>query len=149
MSNKWDVRFMELAELVASWSKDPSTQCGAVIVDQERRVVSVGFNGFPRGTDDNPDMYVDRKIKYLRVQHAERNAILFARRGDLTGCTLYVWPMPPCAQCAGAIIQAGIFRVVTVEPTGEQMMRWNEDLWQTAEMFKEAGVTMEYIRERG
>jgi len=78
--SKWDSRFMDLARLVASWSKDPSTQVGAVIVDQDKRIVSTGFNGFPRCVNDSP---VDREVKLLRTIHAEENALLFARRDAL------------------------------------------------------------------
>lgn len=120
-----DKRFLELAALVAGWSKDPSTKCGAVIVDHQRRIISTGYNGFPAGIPDNPEHYTDRAEKYPRVIHAEKNAILFARR-DLTGCTLYVWPMQPCSQCAAFIVQSGINRVVTVRHTDEQEARWGD-----------------------
>lgn len=78
--SKWDHRFLELAELVGSWSKDPSTQVGAVIVDIDNRIVSTGFNGFPRGCLDHADTLGDRDRKLLRTIHAEDNALLFARR---------------------------------------------------------------------
>lgn len=86
--SKWDNRFLNLAEYASYWSKDPSTQCGAVIA-RGNRVISMGFNGFPKGTDDAPARYQDREQKYLRVVHAEVNAILFSRC-DLTGCTSVV-----------------------------------------------------------
>jgi len=130
-----------MAELISTWSKDPSTQCGAVIVDRRNRVVSVGFNGFPAGVSDRDDHYQNREEKYRRVIHAEKNAILFAKQ-DLTGCTLYVYPMPPCSQCAAAIIQSGIKQVVTVEQSAEQAERWGKDIAVTQEMFAECGVVM-------
>ena len=139
--NKWDKRYLGMASLVSSWSKDPSTQVGAVITDQKNRVVSLGFNGFPRGCNDSSEKYNDRKTKYARVQHAERNAILFAQR-DLTGCSIYVVPMPPCPQCAGMIIQSGIARVVTISPTQEQYQRWGEVFDESRDMFCESGVEM-------
>lgn len=139
--NKWDRRFLELAYHISGWSKDPSTKCGAVIVDKNNRIISTGYNGFPKGTDDNLALYGIRAEKYRRVIHAEKNAILFARQ-DLTGCTLYVVPMPPCSQCAGMIIQSGIKRVVTIKPSPEQEGRWQHDIITTREMFKEAGVDL-------
>ena len=141
---KWDRRFMDMATLVSMWSKDPSTKCGAVIIDPMNRVVSVGYNGFPRGCDDSVEKYKDRDTKLLRILHAERNAILFARR-DLTGCTIYVHPLPPCAHCTGMIIQTGITRVVTREPTEEQYIRWADHLAETFLMLKEAGVEITFV----
>ena len=143
---KWDRRFMDMATLVSMWSKDPSTKCGAVIVDPMNRVVSVGYNGFPRGCDDSIEKYKDRDTKLLRILHAEHNAILFARR-DLTGCTIYVHPLPPCAHCTGMIIQTGITRVVTREPTEEQYIRWADHLAETFLMLKEVGVEVTFIDE--
>lgn len=140
-TNKWDIRYMEMAKLVSSWSKDPSTQCGAVITDQNNRIISVGFNGFARGVNDDSKFYNDRQEKYRRIIHAEKNAILFAQR-DLTNCTIYVTPMPPCAQCAGMIIQSGIVRVVTHEPTKEQLLRWGNDFDSTKDMFQDAGTEL-------
>ncbi len=141
--NKWDKRYIEMAYMVAGWSKDPSTGCGAVITDG-KRLVSVGFNGFPQNTSDSPELYEDREEKYRRVQHSERNAILFAKR-DLDGCTMYVVPMQPCSQCAGMIIQSGIKRVVTVQASGSNKKRWGKDIQSSLNMFKEAKVQVEYI----
>ena len=91
--NKWDERFMKLAEHVASWSKDPSTKVGAVIVDEQHRIVSLGSNGFPKGIADDTRLD-DRAKKYEIVVHAEINAILFANK-PVGNCTLYVYPLPP------------------------------------------------------
>ena len=91
----WDQRFLEMARLAATWSKDPSSKVGAVITDG-KRIVSLGFNGFPAGIDDDPSIYGHRERKYRRVLHAEQNAISFAKR-DLTGCTIYI-THPPCAR---------------------------------------------------
>ncbi len=141
--NKWDKRFMEMASMVANWSKDPSTKCGAIITDKNKRVISVGFNGFPAGTDDSPELYADRAEKYRRVVHSEKNAILFAKQ-DLIGCTIYITPMPPCAQCAGMIIQAGISRVVTVKPTKEMADRWGDDIHSSLSMFAERSIIIDH-----
>lgn len=141
---KWDKRFIELAYLVASWSKDNSTKCGAVIVDKNKRIVSVGFNGFPKNTNDDEKLYNNREEKYRRVIHAEKNAIMFSHT-NIENCTMYVVPMPPCSQCAGMIIQSGITRLVTISPTGDQIGRWGYDFITTKAMFKEANVELYYM----
>lgn len=111
MMNKWDNRFLEMAEFVAGWSKDPSTKVGAVIVDDKKRVISVGYNGFPRGVDDAEMRYDDRPLKYKFVCHAERNAIDNSPM-KVDGCNLYC-TLFPCAECAKTIIQTGIKLVIT------------------------------------
>ena len=138
MSPKWIERFLSMAELVASWSKDPSTKVGAVIVDDKQRVVSVGFNGFPRGVQDRVD--VSRDTKLARTIHAEPNAILFANR-SLAGCTLLV-TRPPCSNCAALIIQSGITRVAYNRPDDAFMERWGASVAESTQMFKEAGVEL-------
>ena len=110
----WDEYFMGLAHLSALRSKDPNTQVGAAIVDENMRVVSVGYNGFPKGCSDDEFPW-EREggmldTKYVYVVHAELNAILNSPR-PVAGCTLYV-SLFPCKECAKAIIQSGIRRVV-------------------------------------
>lgn len=110
----WDEYFMGLAHLSAMRSKDPSTQVGAVIVSGEHRVVSIGYNGFPNGCSDDEFPW-DREgdfgaTKYSYVVHAELNAILNSKN-DLRGCSIYV-SLFPCNECAKAIIQSGISRIV-------------------------------------
>ncbi len=134
----WDERFLALAEHVAHWSKDPSTQTGAVIVDANRRVVSLGYNGFARGVDDTPERLNDRETKYKMIVHCERNAILFAS-GNTAGSTLYTWPFMSCAPCAAMIIQAGVIRCVAPQNDNP---RWAPDFLLSKEMFKEAGVEL-------
>ncbi len=140
--NKWDRRFLDLAEHVAKWSKDPSTKCGAVIVDDKNRIVSVGFNGFPRRIKDKKHLLFNRHEKLKRVIHAEKNAVIFAR-GNIDGCCLYVWPMPPCSQCMAMLIQCGIVRVVSARHDVDAINRWISDIKITEGLCKEAGV--EYI----
>ena len=136
---KWDKRFLQLAQTVASWSKDPSTKVGAVIVRSDRTVVNVAFNGFPRGADDRQELYDDRELKYARVVHAEANAIVTARE-PLHGYTIYVTPFMPCTACAGLIIQARIRRVVSIENDNE---RWAASFGHTRDLFRETGVELE------
>ena len=137
VSIKWDQRFLELAKLVSSWSKDPSTKVGAVIAD-DRKIISVGYNGFPEGVLDTHERYHDRELKYKYMVHAERNALLFANT-SVKGMTLYTYPFMPCSECAGMVIQAGIKRVVTLINTNE---RWQESFKITTNMFDEAGVKL-------
>lgn len=132
---KWDFRFLDLAALVASWSRDSSTQVGAVIVDPDHRVVSLGFNGFPRGLED-VDLPRDEKLR--RTIHAEENALLFASR-SLDGCSIYI-THPPCARCAAKIIQTGTARVVFWEPSDAFAERWADEMATSFAMFDEAGV---------
>lgn len=111
----WDEYFMGVALLSSMRSKDPNTQVGACIVNRDRRIVGVGYNGFPTGCSDD-ELPWDREgnwleTKYPYVCHAELNAILNSIGGTLKDCTLYV-ALFPCNECTKAIIQAGIRRVV-------------------------------------
>ena len=140
---KWDARFIALAQLVATWSKDPSTQVGTAIVDPKNRVVSLGFNGFARGVQD---LDVTREEKLRRTIHSEANALLFAGR-PVEGCTIYV-THPPCARCAAKLIQAGIVRIVAQMPAEGFGERWADDMRSASAMFLEAGVGFEYLENR-
>lgn len=139
----WDEYFMGLAHLSALRSKDPNTQVGACIVDNEHKVVSIGYNGMPRGCDDE-NMPWQREgsfleTKYAYVVHAELNAILNSPR-SLRDCTIYV-SLFPCNECAKAIIQSGIKKVI-----------YESDKYATADnviaskkMLNEAGVTLQQL----
>lgn len=134
----WNQRFMELAQHVAGWSKDPSTQVGAVIVNDNKQVLGLGYNGFPRGVHDCAERYNNRETKLLFVAHAERNALDNA--ASVEGATLYS-TLFPCTECAKGIIQRGIKTVVTTAPYDEaQSKRFN---FETSKMmFDEAGVEL-------
>lgn len=134
----WTKTFMDLARFYASLSKDPSTKCGAVIAKGNRQI-SQGFNGLPQGVVDSPERLNNRQIKYPMVIHAEVNAILFAAQ-PLTGCSIYVWPMAPCARCAGMIIQSGIKTVYAPRATIDQMNRWGDEMELARAMYSESGV---------
>ena len=140
MNMKWHRRFFTLAEHVALWSQDPSTVVGACIVNDDKQVLSLGYNGFPRGVDDHIDRYLSRDIKYKFVSHAERNALDNAFV-DVRGSTLYS-TLFPCNECAKGIIQKGIKRVVTTMPDLERVHN-NVDVSLT--MFAEAGVELLYV----
>ena len=106
----WDEYFIHISKAVASKSKDPSTKIGAVIVDENHRPISFGYNGLPQGVKEEFLTLTERPLKYHYVIHAEMNAILFAKR-DLSGCTLYC-EYAPCDACLKHIIQAGIKEVI-------------------------------------
>ena len=140
--NKWQRRFFDLARLIATWSKDPSSQVGAVIVDDKKRIVSVGFNGLPMGVEDTAERLNTRELKYELIVHAEANAILTAPK-SVSGCTIYVYPYLPCSRCAGAIIQSGIKRVVVEDrPIPD---RWLENLTLAKTILTEAGVEVQIV----
>ena len=132
---KWNMRFLQMAKMVGSWSKDPSTQVGAVIVDDDRRVISLGYNGFPKGGADNQRLD-DRKEKYKMIVHAERNALLFANT-SVKDATIFTYPFMPCPICTGMIIQSGIRRVVSLQTDNP---RWQEDFEISRKMLDEAEV---------
>ncbi len=109
----WDEFYLTLTDAIARRSRDPSTQVGAVVV-KDRAILAMGYNGLPRGVDDDDAMRFVRPIKYLWTEHSERNAIYNAARLGVStlGATMYTQG-PPCAPCARAVIQAGIVRFVT------------------------------------
>lgn len=135
---KWPIRFLDMADLVASWSKDPSTKVGAVITDTMNRVLGVGFNGLPRGVSDSSERLSDREIKLALTLHAEDNAITFAS-GDLRGATIHV-TRPPCSHCAAKIVQSGIATVYSPQPPASFSERWAVSLGLARSLFEEAGV---------
>ena len=143
---KWDRRFLELAKHVASWSQDPSTKVGAIVVDEFLTVKGMGYNGFPRGVKDTPARYEDRETKYQYVVHAELNALINAN-SSVRGCTLYVWPtlmIPPvCPECCKSVIQFGIRRLVCYE--GFTTDRWQTMAGISNSMLVEARVIVDTI----
>ena len=146
MTSKWDLRFIGLAQHISTWSKDPSTKVGCVVVGEDREIRSTGFNGFPRGIDDDEDRLMDREKKYPLICHAEENAIMHAARigVSLKDSTAYVtWP--PCSRCARSLIQAGIKEIVYPE-TGKIPERWIEDFTISDNMLNEAGVAVRSIK---
>lgn len=136
---KWDSRFLEMAKLVSTWSKDPSTQTGGVIVRPDNTVVSVGFNGFPRTMLDAKDLYANREEKYSRIVHCEMNAVLSANQ-SVKGCTLYTYPFLSCDRCAVHMIQSGIVRFVAPICPPEKAVRWEEQFKKTRRYAMETGV---------
>lgn len=140
----WDRRFLDLAKHISTWSKDPSTQVGAVAV-RERRILATGYNGFPRGVADLPGRLQDRNEKLLRTIHAEANIIAQAARNgvSLNKATVYVWPFVPCSSCCTSLIQAGIERVVV--PNVPIPDRWAASFNMSQAMFDEADLELTFI----
>lgn len=146
-TSKWDQRFYELAQHVSRWSKDPSTQVGAVIVNDLNQVLSIGYNGFPRGVRDNEERYNNRDCKHAFVVHAERNALdnAFA---DVRGASMYVTHFP-CHECMKGIVQKGIRRIFTPRPDKSKQYV-NNLLHHTAAytMLTESGVNVTYLEDK-
>lgn len=143
-SEKWHRRFMEVAFLVASWSKDTSTKTGAVVVGPDREIRATGYNGLVRGVYDDKPERMKRPTKYDFFEHAERNAIYNAclTGTSLKGCTMYA-THPPCTDCARAIIQSGIKTVITRELETRKDISgqtWRDKLDYSRQMFEESGV---------
>lgn len=141
----WDQYFMSLAHLSGMRSKDPNTQVGACIVNERKRIVGIGYNGFPYGCDD--DKYPWEReggfldTKYAYVVHAELNAILNATE-PLHGCTIYV-SLFPCNECAKAIIQSGIKKVVYED----DKYRDTEASEASRRMLRSAGVELRHVKK--
>ena len=153
--NKWDKRFMEMARLVATWTScfAPGRAIGAVIV-KDKRVMTTGYNGAPAGmkTCMEKGECLRRKLgiesgtrhEVCYAAHAEENAILFAGK-NLSDCSIFVSGLPPCSHCASLIVQCGIKKVYAWKQ--EIPERWRDNVELTKKIFKEAGVTLEFIEK--
>ena|ERR1041385_3476444 len=141
----WDEKFLAIAKTVASWSKDRSRKVGAVIVGPDHEIRSVGYNGFPRGVDDEVESRHQRPAKYRWTEHAERNAVYNAARVGIPtrGCTIYLCWFP-CMDCARAIVQAGIIEIVAIEPDWNDPI-WADDFRDVPTLLREAGVNIRYL----
>jgi dCMP deaminase len=144
--NKWDLRFLGLAREISTWSKDPSKGVGSVIVNDDKVIVGMGYNGFPRGVHDLKERYEDREVKYKLITHAEANAVIAAGHAA-RGCTIYVYPtfMTPaaCNDCCKLIIQSGIKAIVGIKEKVDEAatLRWEAQSVSARLMCMEAGVT--------
>jgi len=145
--DKWDERFLNLAKEISTWSKDPSTQVGAVAIGTKGEVLAQGYNGFPRGVQDLPERYETPEIKYQYVVHAEMNCIYNATYNGigLDGATMYVWGLPLCNECAKGIIQVGITRVVSPKNGLDVPDKWKVSCLNTVSMFKEVEIEYDFI----
>lgn len=139
LSPRWERRFIDMCRLIASWSKDPSTKVGAVIVDARRVVLGVGYNGFPRGVTDDPAHYDERLVKYKMIVHAEANAVLNSGSSVRGACLVTL--KFPCTECAKLLIQSGIAEIYTPAPSGS----WADDAVFSTQMLLGAGVVIHEV----
>jgi dCMP deaminase len=141
---KWHVRFLRLAKEVSTWSIDPSTKVGCILV-KNKRVISTGYNGFPKNISDNFDRLLDREKKYEITVHAEVNAVTTAALHGVSteGSIAYV-SFSPCSRCAAVLINAGISEVYV---TGGSIIpdRWLSNFITASTLLAEAGVSYEVI----
>jgi len=143
---KWDRRFIEMAEHIATWSKGPRKRIGAVIVRPDRSIASLGYNGPPRGYDDAAFLRMSRDEQHAVVIHAEINAIEQRHEAeDLAGYALFVSPLFPCHRCAARIIEAGITRVVAY--CGHISPDWRASSAEAEKLFVEAGVSCVFLTD--
>lgn len=140
MLTNWDKRYIKMAELLSTWTKDKSRGVGAVIVNNKNRVVSVGFNGFPTGINDDIEERYIKPIKYKFTEHAERNAI-YNTTSPLDNCKIYI-TLFPCSDCARAIIQTGIQEVIC--PYININDPWKDDFSISREMLEESYINIKY-----
>ena len=142
----WTDYFYNIAQQVKEKSKDERTKVGAVIVGKDKEIVSTGYNSFPRGIDDWKPERQQRPEKYYWFEHAERNAIYNAARIGVStkGCTMYLTCGMVCADCARAIINAGIVRIFLKRGGGAKSDKWIESAARSEMMFEEAGVSVQY-----
>ena len=141
---KWDFRFLRMADMVSTWSKDPSTQVGSVIVRPDRTVASVGYNGFPKQMLDTNALYNNREEKYSRIVHAEINALTFCNE-KVQGYTVYVTPFMPCDRCFVQLVQSGITRVVAPRAAPEKEERWGVAFAKVRQYARECGVSLDEV----
>jgi dCMP deaminase len=144
----WDQYFIEMAYQVATRSKDPDSKIGAVIVTPDHQLLTTGYNGLPRGLDDEIPERLKRPLKYQWIEHAERNAIYNAGRigTQLMGGIIYV-PAAPCMDCARGLQGVGIIEVVTHklwEDRAESLWSkdWKESITLARELFFECGINL-------
>ena len=142
----WDEYLINIAEQVKLKSKDKRTQIGVVVVGKDNEIVSTGYNSFPRGIDDNISDRQERPEKYFWFEHAERNAIYNAARIGVStlGTTMYMTCGMSCSDCARAIINSGVSKIVLRKGKGAKGNKWNESAERSMKMFEEAGVIVEY-----
>ena len=140
--------FYKIADQIKEKSKDKLTKIGAVIVGKDKEIVSTGYNSFPRGIEDNKKERQERPEKYYWFEHAERNAIYNAALIGVStkGCTMYLTCGIPCADCARGIINAGIIRIFAVRDGEAKSQKWKDSAERSMEMFKEAGVDVQWYQ---
>lgn len=147
MEHKWLWRFMNVAKEVSTWSKDPSSKIGAVIVNDDKRILATGYNGFPKPVADDERLH-EREKKYPLVIHAEMNALLNSLNNGVpvAGANLFVYGLPVCSECAKNVAQSGIKNVIITEidVNGRWYSHWQE---KSLPIFKECGINTIIVNE--
>jgi dCMP deaminase len=143
----WDEYFINIAEQVKLKSKDNNTKIGVVLVGKNNEIVSTGYNSFPRGINDAVVERQEKPEKYFWFEHAERNCIYNAARIGVStlGTTMYMTCGISCADCARAIISAGVEKIVLRGGKGAMSPKWQESAERSNQMFKEAGIIVEFF----
>jgi len=134
---------MDLAKQVGTWSKDPSKKIGAIAIGSKGQVLAQGYNGFPRGIDDNESRLNNKETKYKYVVHAEMNLIYNATFNgiSLNGSTVYVSGLPVCSECAKGLIQVGVKQIVMSKDSLEGAdEKWLDSFELTIALINEAGI---------
>lgn len=142
----WDSLFLNLANHISSWSKDKSVGVAAIITSKDNRILSVGYNGFPTGCNDNKKNRHIKPQKYLWTEHAERNAIFSAAKNgiNINNSIIYLnWY--PCADCARAIIQSGIKKIICPPPDYKNL-NWGNQFKVSTKMFKECKIKIKHVK---
>jgi dCMP deaminase len=142
MASKWDQHFFNIAKEVASLSKDPSTKVSCVAVSYDRRILSTGYNGFPRGVEDSIERLSNRETKLKFMCHAEKNCIYNAcHHGiSLNKSTVYIWGCPLCHECAKGLIQVGVQKINCA---------FNYDKYKNTQWYEESEFTLNLLQEAG
>ena len=137
----WDKRYLSLAKMVSQWSKDPRAKVGAVLLNSRHWPIAIGYNGFPAGVEDDIDKLEDQELKLEMVVHAEQNVLISAGDRARNG-TIYVYGKPVCPRCAVLLIQAGVKRVIGIQPAPEKNPESDTHTKGKISlgMFEEAGV---------
>lgn len=145
------LKFMAVAEAMQAMSKDRSTKVGAVALDDDYNILSVGYNGFPKKVRDDIDERHERPVKYSFTCHAEANVVSQAayKGASLRGSTILVTSLFPCAGCTGQMIQAGVKRIITSDPDVANNPMWLEQAVISKTMLREAEVEIIYAKPNG
>lgn len=144
--NEYDIKFMELAQQVSKKSDDPRKKVGSVIVNPEGGIVSMGFNNIPLGIKNREKILSNKEFKNRCIIHAEEHAIISTNiRAALLGCSIYVYPLPPCERCASLIVYSGIRKVVFLEV--DRSSSWYKPGLLAQELMSDAGLKLVKIEQ--
>lgn len=148
-SRKWDERFLNVAKLISSWSKDPSTKVGAIAVSSHRRILAQGYNGLPAGIDDDKFNMNDRISKYEMIIHAESNVIYNACNSgvSLKLTTIYIYGMFPCPECIKAMAQVNVARIVFRLGFSKNTGVWKTRFDLSREIMHDLGIGFTHYKE--